>query len=434
MITITPREIDELLPNPGMGWQTFHKFADEDPALDGLPSTSAYFRLYWNEIEPVEGEIDFGQIDELLRRARQAGQTLSLRIMCLGTDEAYMHVPRWLKEKGCPGFEFQYDYDDVTRWAPDMDDEMFQEAHFRLIDELGKRYDAHPDFDLLDLGTIGLWGEWHMSETTGHIPSAETCTAIIDRYLRAFPTAPKAMLIADEPGMRHALANGCGWRADCLGDLDNAKGWNHMEDYYPQQIDKTGATDAWQTGPIAFESGWDMRTWQEKGWDIPYILDYALDLHASYMNNKSAPLPPDARPEVERFLRRLGYRLVLRELEHDAVISFDGPLAVRMVWENVGVAPPYRDYEIALRLQGDCEPASLTGTDASVKGWLPGEKVRVDVACSVAESGPIPGAYDVALAVLDPRTNQPIRLAIDGRDDDGWYPLSKVVSVAPRAR
>jgi hypothetical protein len=41
---VTPEETDELLGNPGMGWQTFHRFADEDKNLEGLPSTSAYFR------------------------------------------------------------------------------------------------------------------------------------------------------------------------------------------------------------------------------------------------------------------------------------------------------------------------------------------------------------------------------------------------------
>ena len=38
---IEPKESDALLANPGMGWQTFHTFADEDRNLQGLPSGSA---------------------------------------------------------------------------------------------------------------------------------------------------------------------------------------------------------------------------------------------------------------------------------------------------------------------------------------------------------------------------------------------------------
>ena len=43
-VRVEPRESDELFANPGMGWQTFHRFADDDPNLQGLPSASAYFR------------------------------------------------------------------------------------------------------------------------------------------------------------------------------------------------------------------------------------------------------------------------------------------------------------------------------------------------------------------------------------------------------
>jgi hypothetical protein len=30
---------------------------------------------------------------------------------------------------------------------------------------LGARYDGHPDLDHVDLGSIGWWGEWHMSSS-----------------------------------------------------------------------------------------------------------------------------------------------------------------------------------------------------------------------------------------------------------------------------
>ena len=61
-----------------------------------------------------------------------------------------------------------------------------------------------------------------------------------------------------------------------------------------------------------------MRRWVNEDWSLRYIFNYALALHGSYLNNKSAPLPEgeNVRPEIERFLRRLGYRLVLKEVKH----------------------------------------------------------------------------------------------------------------------
>jgi len=420
---ITPKEIDDLLANPGMGWQTFHRFADEDKALQGLPSTSAYFRFYWSEIEPIEGQIDFAKLDQLLERARKSGQKLAFRIMCAGTDNKYMYVPQWLKDKGCPGFEYKYQDSGPVHWVPDMDHQIFKEAHFRMIQELGKRYDGHPDVDLLDIGSVGLWGEWHMSGTGVEMPSLETRLAIIDEWCKAFPKTPKVMLIGDENGMIHATKKGCGWRADCLGDMGGfSKTWNHMDCFYPQQIAKTNSQDVWKSAPVAFESCWDMRKWKQEGWDIRYIYDYGLGYHVSYMNNKSAPIPDGTMQEVERFLRKIGYRIVLRQLKHNKTVKEGSALSISMIWENVGVAPPYRDYMLAFRLSND-KISHIIVDDTSIKGWLPG-KIEINKSIKLPNNIKA-GGYDLSIGIVDRNTEKPvIRLAIEGRADDGWYPIS----------
>ncbi|MEM1570008.1 MAG: DUF4832 domain-containing protein [Candidatus Bathyarchaeia archaeon] len=428
MVKVVPEEIDDLLANPDMGWQTFHCFADEDETLEGLPSTSAYFRFYWAEIEPTEGEIDYPKFDYLLSRARKAGQKLAFRIMCAGTGSSYMYVPRWLKDKGCRGFEYQYrEGGGLKYWIPDMDDPIFQDAHFRLLEELGRRYDGHPDLGLVDIGSVGLWGEWHMSGTGLSLPSLKTRFAVIDTYCEAFPKTPKLINIDDEDGMRYAIRKGCGWRADCLGDMGGfSKNWNHMEHFYPQQISKTGAEEAWKTMPVAFESCWDMRKWKQEGWDIHYIFDYALKYHVSYFNNKSTPIPVNTRQEVEYFLRRIGYRLVLRELEHSRAITPDSPLLIHMIWENVGVAPPYRDSLLAFRLKSlESREVKIFISQTSIKGWMPG---RIEVTTWLRVSDDLkPGPYELAIAIVDPEFKIPtIRVAIAGRAEDGWYPLSRV--------
>ncbi|HEX30183.1 TPA: DUF4832 domain-containing protein, partial [Candidatus Poribacteria bacterium] len=366
----------------------------------------------------------FDRFDHLFKRAREAGQKLAFRIMCAGTSKDYMYVPRWLREKGCRGFEYRYRGTGPEHWVPDMDDPIFQEAHFRLIEELGRRYDGHPDLDLVDIGSIGLWGEWHMSNTGVEMPSLKTRLAIIDAYCKAFPKTPKVMLIGDTEGMRHAIGRGCGWRADCLGDMGGfSRTWNHMECFYPQQIRRTGAEDAWEKAPVAFESCWDMRKWKEEGWDIRYIFDYALNYHLSYLNNKSAPIPDGTRDEVERLIRKMGYRLVLRQLEHEVKAISGSVVTIHMIWENVGVAPPYRDYLLAFRLTGENEFVFVS--DTSIKGWLPGE-IEIAEELKLPEDLK-PGRYEFALGLLDPLTREPaIQLAIAGRGEDGWYPLSHI--------
>ncbi len=266
-----------------------------------------------------------------------------------------------------------------------------------------------------------------MSGTGVDVPGMEMRLAIIDAYIKAFPKTPTVMLIGDGDCMRYATGNGSGWRADCLGDMGGfQKTWNHMENCYPQNVEKSGATEVWKTAPVAFESCWDMRKWKDEGWDIRYIFDYALDYHVSYLNNKSAPIPEGTRDEVERFLRKMGYRFIVRLLEHDRIAAPGSSLMVSIVWENVGVAPPYRDYLLALRLTNDeSKETFVLVSGNSVKNWIPGT-IRIYQSFDLPEELQ-PGNYELAIALVDPDTNKPaIRLAIAGRTEDGWYPLSQL--------
>jgi len=427
LIRVQPREIADLLANPGMGWQTFMKFADEDPALAGLPSSTAYFRWYWKEVEPRDGEINWKMFDDLLARARKAGQQVALRIMTAGTGRDYDYSPPWLREIGLPGFEYKYGGGGPTHWVPDLDDARILSRHLRLIEGMGRRYDGHRDLALMDIGSVGLWGEWHMSQTGVNMPSPETRRRIIEAYLTAFRKTPLVMLIGDLDGLKLAASHGVGWRADCLGDMGGfSKNWCHMKDFYPQQIERAGIADAWKRGPVALESCWTMERWVREGWDVQQIFDWALAQHASYVNNKSSPIPEGARSKVETFLRLLGYRFVVRRVEHPAEFERGKTIEVPMEWENVGVAPCYADYRPAIALaDGPGSRLTVVVSETKVREWLPGKislAERIAVPLELA-----PGEYGLQLAVVDPSTREPVvRLAIVGRRDDGWYPISRL--------
>lgn len=425
-VTVTPRTTDELLANPHGGWQTFHRTAAADRNLAGLPSGSCYFRFYWRDLEPADGEVDFARLDSLLAECRAAGQKLAFRIMCVGTDAQRCHVPEWLRER-CPGFEFRYGDSGPLRWAPDMDRPEFLEPHLRLIRALGERYDGHPDVDLLDVGSVGLWGEWHMSGTGVAMPSLETRLRLVDAWGESFPRTLKVMLIGDLDPLRHALANGCGWRADCLGDMGGFSAtWNHMEHFYRQQIEKAAGQDAWKTAPVAFESCWDMRKWVAEGWSVETIFDYALELHASYVNNKSAPLPEGVRPQIEAFLRKLGYRLELRRVAHQPRVRPGTESEVTVELANVGVAPPYADWQLALRLRPDGPGrARIFHAAADPRRWLPGEHTATFRVGLTGDSPP--GRFHLGLALTAREGLEPVaRFANEGRAADGWYELSVV--------
>ncbi|MCC6729467.1 MAG: DUF4832 domain-containing protein [Chthonomonadales bacterium] len=453
-VTATPREIDAVMPNPHMGWETFHRPADTDRALPPwIPSTVTYLRWGWGTVEPTPGAIDTAMLDGALAAARKAGQRLAFRIMCCSSEPSEPYQPAWLARVG--GRIARTTYDGVALEVPDLDDPVTLERHLSLIRRLGARYDGSPDLDHVDLGSVGWWGEWHMSGGGPvPMPRKETCRRIVDAYLSAFRRTPLLMLIGGGEQTAYACARGAGWRADCLGDMGGfSANWCHMRQGYPQWFREASLREAWRRAPVAYESCWDMRKWVQEKWPLRYIFNYALATHASYFNNKSAPLPdgPDVRKEIERFLRRLGYRLVLRQVCHPAAVAAGTTVEVASRWQNVGSAPCYRPYRVAWRLRR----AGATRAQAlgrAVSGWMPGE-----VALFTPEflesppdlpPGPIvaerdrltlradldPGEYALEVAVVDPATRAPaVRLAIEGRATDGWYPVSHLRVTRRRA-
>lgn len=450
-VVVTPQETDELLANPGIGWETFHHAAKQDKSLPSwIPSTLQYIRWGWKEVEPEPGKLNTELLDKTLAASRESGQKLGFRVMCCSSSVGYPYHPKWLVQVGGKELTAEYTEAGVTHKPlplPDMDDPVVLERHLDLIKRLAARYDGHPDLDHVDIGSIGWWGEWHLGTGKKNLlPSLATRTKVIDAYLAGFKKTPLVMLIGGRECLTYACQRGAGWRADCLGDMGGfSRTWCHMRIFYLPAI-KTAGVDVWKTAPAGWESCWDMRKWVSDGWSLRYIFNYALACHASFINNKSAPLPvrDDVRPEVERFLRRLGYRLVLKELSHPGQLKPGAKLELAMKWQNTGSAPCYRPYRVAYRLTDEKGQSKTLVGGVTVNRWLPGSVDLysptflenppdlppgevVAAADSVALPADLPaGRYTLAVGIVDDGTKPVVRLAIQGRTADGWYPVSKI--------
>ncbi|HID24608.1 MAG TPA: DUF4832 domain-containing protein [Planctomycetaceae bacterium] len=449
MITVAPKVSDAILANPKVGWETFHRPADQDKNLPSwIPSTVHYARWGWGRLEPRPGQIAYAFLDEELKRSRAAGQTYAFRVMCCSTSPRTPYHPPWLREKGGRVVQTRYG-GEPTLDVPDLDDPVVLKAHLDFIRRLGARYDGHPDLAHVDLGSVGWWGEWHMSQSSDlKMPSLATRKKIVDAYLAAFKKTPLLMLVGGREMLKYAVAQGTGWRADCLGDMGGfSKRWCHMRMGYPQMLSSAQALDAWKRAPVAWESCWDMRKWVDEGWSLRFIFNYALALHGSFINNKSVPLPEgeEVRREVERFLRRLGYRFVLKQLRHPATVRAGGTLTLTMRWQNTGSAPCYDPYRLAYRLSNDRGYQKVFVSTVTVDRWMPGEipvftkeflreppDLPPGPIVAVTDTVVLPrdmpsGDYRLSLAVVGSRTDTPIvQLGIQGRAGDGWYPLSRV--------
>ena len=441
-VVIRPQPIDDVLTNPGIGIQTFQRFSgqaiypglrwsevgpegkieDASATVDFPPSSVAYLRWFWSQLEPRRGEYRWEILDSALDEARLHHQTLMIRLM---PYDASNPLPGWYRNSGARRANQPGDKDGKV-WSPDSGDPLYRQAWSELIRRAGERYDRHPALDSVDISTVGYWGEgWGP-----YLPSEAIQKELIDVYFDAFPRTPKLVNFDELQPLVYATRRGSGWRLDCWGDMGRPgkNGWSHMLDVYPQQLAREPSLyDAWRTGPVSLESCGTPLAWKQWGFELKPILEQALRWHASTINIKSTAIPQEWKAQFTEFQKQLGYRFVLRRLEHPSQVQAGSPMAVKMWWQNGGVAPPYRDFQLAIELRAlSAATASARSVlQCDLRKWLPGDAIwEGDVPVDAALPA---GRYQVRIAIVDSRPTQPpIQLAIAGRQPDGWYALSEI--------
>ncbi len=423
-VSVSPKQIDDVLYNPGMGFADFHFGFGKPPSPEQYPrQTVAYFRWSWADLEPEEGVYNFAFVDGVIRDAKAKGETLAFRIM---TDYERASPP-WLLEKGVAS---------VPVWNgrfPDYNNPVFLDHHQRLIRAFGARYDGSPDIDHVDIGSVGCWGEWNTAccqgveaECKRYYPVEEHQIEITDWYLQSFPNTPLVMLHGGQ--LKYAVSKGAGWRGDCFGDYGYfGPGWNHMEHAYAPVLDDPVIADAWKHGPVQFEACGVMQDWYDKGFDIDLILKKGLEWHLSVFNAKSSPVPAEWRPRVDVFLKKIGYRIVLRQLTHASEARPGGTLPLKSLWENIGVAPIYHPWPLAYRLRsGTDRIVAQWVSKADLLRWLPGPVHEVNDLETIPDHVP-QGTYDLDVAIVGQDGQSAlVYLAIAGAREDRWYPVSRV--------
>ena len=424
LVMVQPREIDDVLDNPGMGFADFHFGFGHPPESDEYPHTTvAYFRWPWAELEPVEGEYNFALVDGVIAQAKAKGETLALRIV----SEYKTGTPQWLLDKGVGSVK---ESDGIF---PDYNHPIFLDYHERLIRAFGERYGRSVDIDHVDIGSVGCWGEWNTACCDGveaqckaYFPTQTNQIAITDWYLKYFAGTPLVMLHGGQ--LKYATTRGTGWRGDCFGDYGYfSPDWNHMEHAYAPVLEEPAIADAWKHGPVQMEVCGYIHEWYERGFDLERILQKGLEWHVSVLNAKSKPVPAAWRPRFNDFLKKIGYRFVLRELTHPAATGAGESLLIQSRWENKGVAPIYHAWPLAYRLRSGADQVVAQWISAAdLKQWLPGAWHGAEDRVVVPETIPA-GSYTLDVAILSEDGRSAfVELAIEGKRADRWYAVSRL--------
>jgi hypothetical protein len=463
---VRPRETDAYIHNPHRGTTTFQRFQGEDtyPAtitsdthgplefpstktirdnVKYIPRTSlTYCRWPWKWLEPEKGNFNWKLIDSTLKAARESGQTAQLRFqpytMRWDTEKeppkakryppgSSVNVPDWYWDTGAPWIE----RGTYAANEPDSNDPLYLQHFGDFIRAFAARYDGHPDLESIDMAYAGFWGE------SGGNSTEATAQKLTDIYLESFKKTQLLSMLGT-PGCEHAARRGetrsgtpIGWRADCFGDLRSPEvrevprglAWNHTYDAYPREITRCGVKDAWKTAPVTMETCGNVATWVLAGYDLDRIIAEGYDYHMSVFMPKNAFFPERALEKLIAFDKRIGYRYELRQVLLPLEAKSGSKIHIEVFLDNVGVAPIYRPYKLALRFKQG-KTVKVAHFDQDIRSWLPGHTY-------FTEELPFPEGFErgevkIAAGIVDEKDTPRVWFAIDAKTDEGWHPLTSI--------
>jgi hypothetical protein len=435
--TIYPEKLDGYIPNPYMGWQ--------DTLVEGkrFPETVGFVRNNWSTFHPAPDEYDWSEIEKLRERMTKTGGKISFRIQTVkpppwGTGHG---IPDWLVATGAMTVEGSVTSEPVYAGC------LFLEEHGKFIDVLRQQYDGDPDVAFIDVGSYGLYGEWHSEQYEWDNEGGLDWSArrrIIDMYLGGEGTRPclttegetinatyaysgfqKTQLVMPyTPGFSDSVRYAFSKRQD-LGIRHDALGSEKHQNLYREEISDL-IEQTWPHEPIIFE-------FYPKAYPddrLRSARDFAEEMHASYIHENF-----DDRGNtqlIERILEKVGYRLVLRQVSYTPELHPGGTIQVNMFWENTGVAPPYVQYPLVVLLvdHSSGEIIMEQEIETDIRKWLPDKPVSLKTTLTVPPSLE-KGLFDLKLAFVDPDSREPaISLAIAGEDPQGYF-LVGAVNVLP---
>lgn len=426
-VSYMPAETDLVLANPYMGFAIDAKY---DNAVQ--PFRLAHANLSWRELEPEKGKYAFDAVEKRFNFAlwKQRGVHLILRVILdYPREQSHMDIPDWLYEEiGRSGKWYDSDYG--KGFSPDYCHPALIQNHERLLNALGERYNQDPLIAFIQLGSLGHWGEWHTrDDDQGFIPfpKQNISDQYAEHYVRAFPDKHLLMRRPHQVALDHKM----GLYNDAFGKskstIDGFLKW-YTEGYksWLTDEDEPAMPDFWATSPSGgeFSSGSYF-----KDSVIEETLRQARLTHVTWMGPSAPYREKDAaiQPNIDRFLKTIGYRFVLTKETHEKEAAAGKSLHISLAVNNRGVAPFYYNWPLELSLaDGQGTIVAAVRTDIDIRKWLPGEH-------EASYALPIPdhlqeGVYTVNAAILDPQSGKPgVEFAIDGKRADGRYALGTVL-------
>lgn len=434
-----PPENNKILLNPGMGFtilaQDWYKEYDWYKGIINI----AYMRFRWAELEPEEGKCNFRIITDWMQRWRKAGYRVALGVK--STDTVMTSTPNWVFEAGVPGpYHRGGKQRDPVYWHP-----LYMEKYEKFVRNLGQFFDGMEGLEYVDMRGIGVWGEMHLGTFMDGMWTKdelsfygftvdkykEAYRRMIDIYRSAFTKTALFLNIGQYDDLtEYAAKKGIGLRYDGLT-------WKLRMNEMPI-VSKNFRKYGYNNGelPIGVRCHYEFAEDVRDPELFQKTLDIALSDPVSYIPPNPGPLNRVIEANkaiIKKAAARIGYRFTLDRFEigNDFEISRSQfiNLPTNQYWINKGVAPCYKNYNLAYVIMNKegkiiCEE-NFSPEPATVK-WSPSTTIVVNKIITLPGNIPT-GEYYLKLFMFDPQEPlKKIKLGISGEDADGLYTIAKI--------
>ena len=319
-------------------------------------------------------------------------------------------IPKWLHQQlvtdstnlseypvvyhaGDAGFVNNAENKVMLMLSPNYNNPNLIEAHSDFVEILGELYNSDPIVAFVQLGSIGVDGEWSNQKVPLDPGTAEKYIAPYLQFL-----GKKQLMMRTPNGL--AIKYDTGIYNDMFG-CDANQPWNQL--YYLYNDLDNAMPDFWKTRVICGEFGSGGTDWC----DTPYFEATYNDLrrsHASFVAFDDGRSPNNAN----EILKHIGYRLYVNEVRANTNMSKNVPQNITVTWRNSGFAPFYFDWDVEFYLISGADVVTpVKKTNPAISRCLPHMNYYQDIEFDIPNELATGAGYKLAVAIINPVTSQP---------------------------
>ncbi len=266
--------------------------------------------------------------------------------------------------------------------APDWNDADFRAQAIELIAAFGTHFDGDPRITAIQVGLLGLWGEWHQSGCEAIAPEDVVKNLVKTAYNNAFNQTPLQTRYARDPDV---IGVDFGFHEDyfpsftgpCIYGLpqcDDSGDWN-LE--YGFTNIAPPARNNWQVNPISGESplSSQQNAWINDEADVTTLIN---DYHFSFLGPAGKHESNGNDAVIDRIANQLGYRFQISQVNTPNPIN-SSAVNIQVEINNIGSAPLYFPYQLAIDwVDGANNTIATWVFDDNMSQLLPNESLTVE--------------------------------------------------------